>query len=309
MAQKQRKLKKNKHFSTKKIFFKKIIANFVIKFRIKNLKKVKNMFLNKNLKYLRESNHRQSQDSLAQALEITRSAVSSYEDGRAEPKLEVMNRIANYFNISLDQLLNVDLMAMGEEYKNMPKETRRNAQGGVTRVLTITVDKENNSHVEVVEKKLSRAYINGHTNEEFIKDLPKFQIPFLSKGKTYRGFEVSGDAMHPITSGSIVIGEYVEDWNSLKDGQICVLLLKEEGVTLKKVYSKIGERGSFMLKSTNVSYPPVEIHAEDILEIWRFHSHISKDFPEEGNSISELKRAFARLEDEVNEMKTNVPKR
>lgn len=266
------------------------------------------MYLNKNLKYLRESNSRQSQDSLAQALEITRSAVSSYEDGRAEPKMEVMNRIAVYFNISLDQLLNVDLMAMGEEYKNMPKETRRNAQGSVTRVLTITVDKENNSYTEVVEKKNARAYINGHTSEEFIKDLPKYQIPFLSQGKTYRGFEVVGDAMLPITAGSIIIGEYVDDWNLLKDGQICVLLLKEEGVTVKRVHNKVGERGTFVLKASNVSYSPVEVQAEDIMEIWKFHSHISKDFPEEGNSIAELKRAFARLEDEVSEIKNNIPK-
>ncbi len=281
---------------------------FVPPLGVRGLLILKNMFLNKNLKYLRESNGRQSQDALAIALEITRSAVSSYEDGRAEPKLEVMNRIAAYFNISLDQLLNVDLVAMGEEYKNMPKEIRRNAQGSIARVLTIVVDKNNNSYVDIVEKKYLKAYPNAHTNEDFIKELPKYQIPFLSKGVTYRGFEVIDDTVLPLTAGSIIVGEYVDDWHAIKEGQLCVLLLKKEGIVFKKVFNKMLERGTFLLKSNNVAHQPVEALAEDVLEIWKFNSHLSKDFPEEGNSITELKRAFARLEDELSDIKNDVSK-
>ena len=68
------------------------------------------MFFSENLKYLRKrKNGGQSQENLAACLEITRAAVMAYESGRAEPRLEVLNRIANYFDISLEKLINVNL--------------------------------------------------------------------------------------------------------------------------------------------------------------------------------------------------------
>ena len=68
------------------------------------------MFFNKNLKLLRKmTGNGLSQEKLAKALKITRSAIMTYESGRAEPKLIVLNRIAQYFNISIERLINVDL--------------------------------------------------------------------------------------------------------------------------------------------------------------------------------------------------------
>jgi transcriptional regulator with XRE-family HTH domain len=261
------------------------------------------MFLSKNLKFLREQNSRQSQEALATALGVTRSAISSYEDGRAEPKLVVMNKIAQYFNISLDQLLNVDLSTMGESGLESQKEVKKYASAQNLRILTITVDKENNENIELVPAKVAAGYTAGFADADFLKELPKYQLPFLSRGRTYRAFEISGESMLPLLPGSVVIGEYVENWNSIKDGTVCVVAAKNEGIVLKKLYNKVNERGTFLLKSNNIAYSPYEIFAEDVVEIWRFTAYISKDFPEEGNSVADLRRAFARLEDEVREMK------
>jgi transcriptional regulator with XRE-family HTH domain len=263
------------------------------------------MYLSKNLKFLREQNKRQSQEALANDLGVTRSAISSYEDGRAEPKLLVMNKIAHYFNISLDQLLNVDLSAMGEGNLENPKEIKKYASTQNLRILTITVDKENNENIELVPAKAAAGYTIGYADADYLRDLPKYQLPFLSKGRTYRAFEISGDSMLPLLPGSVVIGEYVDNWNSLKDGAVCVVVSKNEGVVLKKVYNRIAERGTLMLKSNNIAYSPYEIFAEDVLEIWRFSAYVSKDFPEDGNSVADLRKAFARLEDELREIKMN----
>jgi transcriptional regulator with XRE-family HTH domain len=263
------------------------------------------MYLSKNLKFLREQNKRQSQEALANDLGVTRSAISSYEDGRAEPKLIVMNKIAHYFNISLDQLLNVDLSAMGEGNLENPKEIKKYASTQNLRILTITVDKENNENIELVPAKAAAGYTIGYADADYLRDLPKYQLPFLSKGRTYRAFEIGGDSMLPLLPGSVVIGEYVDNWNSLKDGSVCVVVSKNEGVALKKVYNRIAERGTLMLKSNNIAYSPYEIFAEDVLEIWRFSAYVSKDFPEDGNSVADLRKAFARLEDELREIKMN----
>jgi len=40
--------------------------------------------------------------------------------------------------------------------------------------------------------------------------------------------------MLPLQPGSLVFAEYVEDWNSIKDGTICIVVTREDGVVLKK---------------------------------------------------------------------------
>lgn len=70
------------------------------------------MFFSENLKYLRkQKNGGQSQENLAACLDLTRAAIMAYESGRAEPRLEALNKIANYFDISLEKLINSNLEA------------------------------------------------------------------------------------------------------------------------------------------------------------------------------------------------------
>ena len=46
-----------------------------------------------------------SQFQLAKVLDIATSTLGMYETGKREPSLIVMNRIANYFNVTTDYLL------------------------------------------------------------------------------------------------------------------------------------------------------------------------------------------------------------
>ena len=46
-----------------------------------------------------------SQFQLAKILDIATSTLGMYETGKREPSLKVMNRIANYFNVTTDYLL------------------------------------------------------------------------------------------------------------------------------------------------------------------------------------------------------------
>ncbi len=47
-----------------------------------------------------------SQQAFAELFELSRGNISSYEEQRAEPKIDVVTKIANYFSIPLDHLLN-----------------------------------------------------------------------------------------------------------------------------------------------------------------------------------------------------------
>ncbi|MHB1314251.1 MAG: helix-turn-helix domain-containing protein [Christensenellales bacterium] len=56
------------------------------------------------LKNLRESRH-MSQTSLANALGITKGAVSLYENGKREPSLKGITAIADFFDVDMNVLL------------------------------------------------------------------------------------------------------------------------------------------------------------------------------------------------------------
>lgn len=46
-----------------------------------------------------------SQKAFADLFDLNRGVISSYEEGRAEPKIETILKVANHFNLSLDKLL------------------------------------------------------------------------------------------------------------------------------------------------------------------------------------------------------------
>lgn len=60
--------------------------------------------LNDRLKALREDSDL-TQNELAKILNISRTAVSGYEAAGVEPSYEILNKIADFFNVSVDYLL------------------------------------------------------------------------------------------------------------------------------------------------------------------------------------------------------------
>ncbi|MGE7841397.1 helix-turn-helix domain-containing protein [Lysinibacillus sp. NPDC093712] len=56
------------------------------------------------LKYLRKSDNKTQQD-IADILGITRPAYTAYEQGKRNPDYEILEKIADYYNVSIDYLL------------------------------------------------------------------------------------------------------------------------------------------------------------------------------------------------------------
>ena len=52
-----------------------------------------------------------SQQKVAMELNISREALSHYENGRREPSIGMLNKMSDYFNVSIDYLIR------GEEFK------------------------------------------------------------------------------------------------------------------------------------------------------------------------------------------------
>jgi transcriptional regulator with XRE-family HTH domain len=56
--------------------------------------------------FIRERTKRNlSQHQIAKELDLNQKAIGSYEEGRAVPKIDKLIQIADYFKISIDQLV------------------------------------------------------------------------------------------------------------------------------------------------------------------------------------------------------------
>ena len=64
--------------------------------------------IGKNIKKIRIL-HNLNQQAMGELFQISRGSIGSYEEGRAEPKLETAIRIATHFNLSLDKILTKEL--------------------------------------------------------------------------------------------------------------------------------------------------------------------------------------------------------
>ena len=86
---------------------------------------------NKNLKYLRKLRG-WTQEEFAQKLRIKRSLLGAYEEERADPRMEVLEVVADMFKLSLDELLRKDL-AEGKGTYLSKRRAQKLAQGRGTR--------------------------------------------------------------------------------------------------------------------------------------------------------------------------------
>jgi len=111
----------------------------------------KSTFIGENLKVLRKRN-KISQEELSKNLDLTRSTYSGYENAAAEPSLETLIKIADFYSLSLDTLMRVKLGEVNEtEVERILKKSSPDTKGENLRILTICVDDEDGERVELVE--------------------------------------------------------------------------------------------------------------------------------------------------------------
>jgi transcriptional regulator with XRE-family HTH domain len=258
------------------------------------------MFFSSNIKFLRKRLAR-TQDDVAISLGMKRSTLSGYENGIAQPAMEALIAFSNYFRIAIDTLIRVDLAGLPEsQMRQLERGYDVFLKGSSLRVLTTTVGKDNEENIELVSEKAKAGYRSGFADPEYISVLPTFRLPFLSRQKKYRTFQVSGDSMLPIPEGSWVTGVYIQDWNTIRDRDAYIILTMDEGVVFKVVENKIKSDGKLILHSLNHVYEPYEIPVNDIREVWQFVNFISSEIPD-NTSIDtfQLAQTVRKLRDEV----------
>lgn len=264
------------------------------------------MTIGGNLKLLRKRLGK-SQEEVANDLNLTRSSYSGYENNVAQPSLEGLILISDYFKISIDELVRKDLSAFKDkDWKRLESGVAVDASGIRLRVLTSQVNEKNEDLIELIPQKASAGYSSGYADPDYLKVLPTFHLPFLSRDRKYRSFPIKGDSMPPVLEGSYVIGEYVQNWMSIRNGTPCIVVTKDDGIVFKVLHNLLQSEQSFQLSSTNPFYEPYNVHVNTVLEIWKFVNYISSELPDVRMDDKELAKSIQLLQKEVRDLKTIV---
>lgn len=200
-----------------------------------------------NLKHLR-SVKGVTQQELADIIGIKRGMIASYETGTMPP-LDVLQKIVNYFDITMDGLLNSDLeQVTGHEKKGgaiksdkgIPLMANARAIGGF-----------GNSHFAIDQKDVKDYYI-----------VPKFNhqtVDFM--------IEVEGVSMHPkYSNGDIVACRIIKEHSFIQWNKAHLVATREQGILIKRIREGSSDKVLQMV-SENKDYPPFEVPKKEITGI------------------------------------------
>ncbi len=265
------------------------------------------MFFSSNIKFLRKRRGR-TQDEVAITLEMKRSTLSGYENNVAQAGMEALIGFSNYFKVAIDTLIRVDLTALPEsQLRQLERGYDVFIKGTNLRILATTVGIDNEENIELISERAKAGYSSGFADPEYISILPTFRLPFLSKQKKYRTFQISGDSMLPITHGAYVTGVFVQDWNTIRDKDAYIILTVNEGIVFKVVENHIKQEGKLILHSMNPLYDPYDLEVKDIREVWQFVHYISNEIPENVTSENyHLVESVKKLTEEVKTIQTKL---
>ncbi len=248
-------------------------------------------YAGKNLRYLRKQKG-WTQEEFANKLNVKRSLIGAYEEERAEPKLEVLEILSSLFKLSLDELLLKDLT---EEPKGISYLDQR-------RKLKMVA--ESNS-IQFVPLKAAAGYLNGYADPDFLDELNTFTLPMLAPGQ-YRAFEIVGDSMLPTPSGSVIVGEKVEDMEDVKNSNTYVVLSKTDGIVYKRIMKNTKAKNKLTLISDNPVYEPYNVNSDEVLEVWKAVYILQKASLVQRWDVGQLAGMVNNLNNEVNSLKRKL---
>ncbi|MDQ3140824.1 MAG: helix-turn-helix domain-containing protein [Bacteroidota bacterium] len=215
-----------------------------------------------NIKILRQR-FGYSQHDAAEKLGLPRTTLGDYERGYTEPNFDLLTRIAQLYQSSLEHLL----------LTNLEMEKPDLSLHAGLRVLAMSTNEQGKQNIELVRTKAEAGYIENFNDPEYIRELPKLSLPQLPQGY-YRAFEIRGDSMLPLEPGSMVICSYVRNLTELKNGQTYVIISRDNGIVYKRVQAD-HQNKLLHLQSDNPVYHAYSIAFEELTEIWQYYAHLA----------------------------------
>jgi transcriptional regulator with XRE-family HTH domain len=246
-------------------------------------------YAGQNLKYLRKLRGL-TQEEFAQKLQIKRSLLGAYEEERAEPRIDVIEAVSDWFKISLDDLLRRDLSDVKGSYLAKRRQQKLISE---------------NNLIHFVPVKAAAGYLAGYADDEFIDELNTFTLPMLGAGQ-YRAFEIVGDSMLPTPSGSVIVGQKTDGVEDVRSNAPYVVVSRNEGIVYKRIVKSNKAKNKLTMVSDNPAYQPYYMNAEDILELWQAQMVIQKVVTQQRWDMNQLASMVNTLQEQVTSIKRKM---
>ncbi|EJF01310.1 LexA family transcriptional regulator [Liquorilactobacillus mali] len=211
----------------------------------------------KNLKYLREKNGLDQMQFAEKLGRKSPSTVSEWEKGKYTPKLGVLSDIAHIFNVSIEEMMHVNL-------------AEKDAKGEINIIPTFNELNRSNQikTFEFAKNKLTeqndKHILSSRSTAAGAPDYEDAQQKIIVRNEVPRGADevvtIAGDSMEPLLKqGSQAFVHYQPTPDT--DGQIVIVSIKGDGVACKMIYR---EDGKIRLASINEKYEDMVFPAEDV---------------------------------------------
>jgi transcriptional regulator len=195
-----------------------------------------------------------TQGQLAEALEISPSAIGMYEQGRRKPSYELLERISDYFNVDMDYLMgrsdvrNKYQAGLKYDWEDKLKENGRTEKSNIT----FLGDESTFIYIPLYES-ISAGY--GSDSAEFIEMIPLYGLK--KNGTDYFAVKVKGYSMEPkISDGAIII---IKKDTTIENGEIGAFYLNGESFVKQKRVAN----GRTILHSYNNAFSDIVINEYD----------------------------------------------
>lgn len=173
-----------------------------------------------------------NQRELAKYLKVAPSTISMYENGQREPNFEVLEVLADFFNVDMNYLL-----------------------GKTDKTTKLLIDKPQGLKIPVLGTVAAGIPISAI---EDILDYEEIPLSWQNQGEFF-ALKIKGDSMEPrMESGDVVIVKQQSDANS---GDTVIVLVNGDDATCKRLEKT---DNGIMLVSTNPKYPPMFYSLDDI---------------------------------------------
>lgn len=175
-----------------------------------------------------------SQRQLAEFLKVAPSTISMYENGQREPNFEVLESLADFFNVDLNYLL-----------------------GKTNKTTKIILDSESSKGIQIPVLGTVPAGIPITAVEDIIdyEEIPK---SWENQGEFF-GLKIKGDSMYPtLENGDVVI---VKKQSTADNGDTIIVMVNGDDATCKR-YER-SETGIMLIPNNN-AYNPVFYTNEEI---------------------------------------------
>lgn len=214
-------------------------------------------FISQNISFLM-SKENLSQDEFGSMFGLKRGAIGSYLNKDVKPKIETLQKISEYFGLTIDDFLNVDI-SNSENIRSSAGIIQKNSSDKLP---------ENNSRapgIPLIPIEAMAGYVTGLDYDGVVlKNCDHYFVPeFQQIGADFM-IRVSGDSMSPIyRNGDVLACKKIKEVLFFQWGKVYVLDTSQ-GALVKRLFEHEKPEYVVCRSDNKESYPPFALPRADI---------------------------------------------